>query len=100
VIGKSVNQTIENNYYITIWDNLEEKVTDGDFDIIEIHKSQEIENYDKVIDKVVRFLYNEVDRYKPLNQVTVKVIGNIELTENTKRLLKKHFFKVEYASNN
>jgi hypothetical protein len=96
VIGKSINQTIGDDYYVNIWDRQEGKVIDGDFDIIEIHKSKEIENYDAIINNVIRYYSNEINRYKPISQVIVSVFGDIELSENTKRLMEKHFLKVEY----
>jgi hypothetical protein len=100
LIGKTTEpQKTENNYYITVWNGHNKEITEADFDIIEIHENKEIKDYNAIISKTISFLYNELNRYKSINQITVRIFGNIELTESTKRLLEKRFLKVEYASN-
>jgi len=89
-------KVIENDYYVTLWDHRYRKIRYGDYDIIEIHESDEVKDYDFIISKIITFFTNEINRYKPLNRVAIRVIGNPDYDENTKRLLEKHFLKVEY----
>ncbi len=88
--------TIDNNYYVTLWDHRYWKIRYGDYDIIEIHESDEVKDYDFIIAKLITFFSNEINRYKPINRVEVRIVGKPALSENTIRLLKKHFLKVEY----
>jgi hypothetical protein len=96
VLGKDVIHGSSNdNYYIPIWNENEQRIDNADYDIIEIHESSEIKDYNAVINKIIDFLYNEINRYKPINEVVVKIIGNPQISESTKRRLEEHFFKVE-----
>ena len=90
--GKSVN----NDYYVTLWDHRYRKIRYGDYDIIEIHESKDVKDYDFIISKIIAFFTNEINKYKPINEVFVRVVGRPSIAENTKRLLQKHFLKVEY----
>jgi hypothetical protein len=87
------------NYYVTLWNHKTQEMRNGDYDIIEFHKNNEIEDYNSLIAKIVSYFYNELNRYKPINEVIVRIIGDIEISESTKRWLEKNFLKVEYASN-
>ncbi len=88
-----------NDYYATLWDHRLRKIRYGDFDEIEIHENDEMKDYDFVLSKIMTFFYNEIDRYKPIDEVRVKIIGNPPIAENTKRILEKEFLSVEYISN-
>ena len=99
-IGKPGHeQKDDESYYVDLWQPKTGEIKYGDYDIIEIYESNDIDDYDALISKIVSYLYNEIDRHKPINEVSVKVIGNPKLSENTKRLLEQNFLKVEYASN-
>jgi len=89
-------KAIDKDYYVSLWDHRYKKIRYGDYDIIEIHENKYLKNYDFIISKIITFFANEIRRYKPINEVIVKVIGNPPLSENTKRLLERHFLKVEY----
>ena len=89
---------VANSYYVTLWDHRFRKIRYGDFDIIEIHENEEIKDYDYVISKVITFFYNEIYRYKPLREASVRIVGNPAISENTRRMLHKHFLKVEYLT--
>jgi hypothetical protein len=88
----------ENDYYITLWDYEHNIINDGDYDIIEIQESEKINDYDAVINRVITFFYNELNRFKPIKEVTVRIVGNPEISESTKRLLKERFLKLEYVT--
>ncbi len=97
VIGKEMKKTIyKNNLCVSIWDSKRKKIVNGDFDIIEIHENNETKDYNAIINKIIDFLYNEIKRFKPINEVVVKIIGNPQISESTKRRLEEHFLKVEY----
>ena len=87
------------SYYVDIWNHETKEIRDGDYDIIQIHENDVIEDFDGVIVKVVSYFYNELKRFKPISEVIVKIIGQPKISESTKRLLEKRFLKVEYASN-
>jgi hypothetical protein len=90
--GKLIND----EYYVTLWDHRLRKIRYGDYDIIEIHNNKDINDYDFVISKVITFFYNEIDRYKPLKEVDIRIIGDLPISENTLHLLQKHFSKLEF----
>ena len=97
LIGKIENgKQTGADYYVTLWDHRVNKIRYGDYDVIEIHYTKDISNYDFVINKVFTFFDNEIDRYKPLGDVVVKIFGKVPITENTKKILENHFLKVEY----
>jgi hypothetical protein len=97
LIGMIENgKSVDNDYYVTLWDHRYRKIRYGDYDIIEIHESNEVKDYDFIIAKIITFFDNEINRYKPINRVEVRIVGNPVLSENTIRLLEKHFMKVEY----
>jgi hypothetical protein len=87
-----------NNYYITLWDNELDKINDADFDVIEVHENPAIEDFNGIITKTVSFFYNELERYKPLNEMIFRIVGNPEISESTKRLLKERFLRIEYIN--
>jgi hypothetical protein len=89
-------RVIDNDYYVTLWDHKLRKIRYGDYDIIEIHKNDEIKDYNLIFSKIINFFYNEIDRFKPINEVSIRFVGNVPISENTKRLLQNHFLKVEY----
>jgi hypothetical protein len=89
----------QSDYYVTLLNHKTGEITNADYDIVEIHENKEIKDYNAVISKAISFLYNELNRYKPISEVIVRIIGDIEISESTKRLLEKNFLKVEYASN-
>ena len=89
-------KTLNNDYYVTLWDHRYRKIRYGDYDVIEIHKNNEVKDYDFIIAKVITFFSNEINRYKPIDRVKVRIIGNPGFSANTIRLLEKHFMKVEY----
>jgi len=97
LIGKEYERwTFEKNYYVTLWNSKSGKINNGDYDVIEIHESNSIEDYNAVINKVIDFQYNEINRYEPISEVVVKIIGHPQISESTKRRLEEHFLKVEY----
>ncbi len=87
----------DNDYRIPIWDEVKKTTINADYDIIEIHESKAV-NYNAIIDKIVSFLYNEIDRYKPANEIIVRLVGEPAISESSKRLLKERFMKVEYIN--
>ena len=89
-------QAMNGDFYIVLWNPKSRKITNGDYDIIEIHESSKIKDYDAIISKIIDFLYNEIKRFKPINEVVVRIIGNPQISESTKRRLEEHFLKVEY----
>lgn len=97
LIGKLNNGRVsKNDYYVTLWDHKEEIIKDGDFDIIEIHENKKIEDYNFVIAKLIDFFYNDLDRYKPINEIHVRIFGNPSISESTKRLMEKRFSNIEF----
>ena len=97
LIGKSSQTEINNGtFYIELISKDNQTIINGDYDVLEVHKNAEIRDYDAVINKVTSFLYNELDRYKPINEITIRIFDDIPISENTKRLLEKRFGKVEY----
>lgn len=99
LIGMIENgKTVSNDYFVTLWDHRYRKIRYGDYDIIEIHESNEMKDYDFVISKIITFFYNEINRFKPLREVTLRIVGNPPISENTKRMMHKHFLNVEYIS--
>ncbi|MEN8118751.1 MAG: hypothetical protein ABFS35_00290 [Bacteroidota bacterium] len=99
LIGLIENDKLfENDYYVTLWDHRSGKIRYGDYDVIEIHNNEEIKDYNFVISKIITFFYNEIDRYKLINEVSIRVVGDVPISENTKRLLEQHFLKVEYLT--
>lgn len=97
VIGLIENgNTSGSDYYVTLWDHRQRKIRYGDYDVIEIHKNEEIKDYDFVISKIITFFNNEIDRLKPLNKVAVRIIGDPQISENSKRILENNFLHVEY----
>ncbi len=85
----------ENDYYVTLWDYENKKINDGDYDIIEIQESEKIDDFDAVVNKVIAFFYNELNRFKPIAEVRIRIVGNPPISESTKRLLKERFLKIE-----
>jgi hypothetical protein len=99
LIGKKEkSRGFQGTYYVTLWDNKRKTIKNGDYDIIEIHKSNEIKDYDAVISKVTSFFYNELNRYKPINQITIRIFDNVTISESTKRLIEKHYQRIEYVT--
>lgn len=97
LIGKYDEQlTLKNKYYLTLWNPKSGNFRNADYDEIEIHNNDKIKDYDSIINKMISFFYNELKRFKPINEVTVRIIGNPEISESTKRLLEEKFLKVEY----
>jgi len=94
----SYGEEYENDYYVTLWDYEDNEIFDADYDIIEIQESENIKDYDSVINKVITFFYNEIDRFKPINEVIIRINGNPPISESTKRLLNERFFRVEYLT--
>jgi len=90
--GKSV----DNSYYVTLWDHQYRKIRYGDYDVIEIHENAEVKNYDFIISKIILFFTNEIKRFKPMREVVIIIVGRPKISENTKRMLEKHFLKVVY----
>lgn len=88
----------DGDYFVTLWEHRLRKIRYGDYDVIEIHENEEIKDYDFVISKLITFFDNEIDRYKPLNEVVIKIVGNPLISENTMRLMANHFLKVEYLN--
>ncbi len=96
-IGKIEQKKVNNGkHYVELFSKDSQTVINGDYDIIEVYKSSDIQDYDAVIYKVTSFLYNELDRYKPVNEITFRISDDIPISESTKRLLEKQFGKVEY----
>jgi hypothetical protein len=84
----------DDNYRIPIWDEMEKTVINADYDIIEIHESIAID-YDAIIHRIVSFLYNEIDRYKPVNEIIVRIIGHPVISDSNMRLMNERFLKIE-----
>jgi len=85
----------ENNYYINIWNIKDEQCINADYDIIEIQENENIKNYDFIIQEIYSFLYNDLERQKPVSEIEIKIVGNPEISENTMNLLKDKFKSVE-----
>ena len=94
-IGMNGNfENSDNDYRIPVWDEVKKTVINADYDIIEIYESKAVD-CNAIIDRVVNFLYNEINRYKPVNEVVVKIIGYPVISRSTMRLMKERFLKVE-----
>lgn len=91
-------QISSDNYYIALWDNELGVVRDADYDVIEIHKSPSINDYNGIVNKITSFFYNELERYKPIDEVIIRIVGDITISKSTKRLLEERFLKIEYLS--
>ncbi len=85
-------------YYLTLWDLESGKIHDADYDVVEIYENPGIEDYNGIISKIVSFYYNELERYKPLNQMIARIVGTPEISISTKRLLKERFMRIEYIT--
>ncbi len=97
LIGKKrPEKQVNGDFYVELLGDDKQVVKNGDYDIIEIHKNNEIEDYDAIISKVTSFFYNELNRHKPINKILVKIFGSIPISESTKRLLERNYFTVEY----
>lgn len=100
VIGRSKTiKSTQGKYYVPLWNEKEHKINNADYDLIEIYENDEIADYNALINRVVDFFYNEIDRYKPINKVVVRIFGTPNISENTKRLLNERFLKIEYLNN-
>lgn len=93
------NRFLNNNYYVKAWNNNTKKFKDGDYDILEIHQNNKIEDYNSIIYSISNILFNEIDRYIPIFKMQIRIFGELNLSKSTKRLLKERFFKVEYFEN-
>jgi hypothetical protein len=85
-------------YYLTLWDLESGKIHDADYDVVEIHENPGIEDYNGIISKIVSFYYNELERYKPLNQMVIRIVGSPEISVSTRRLLQERFLRIEYIT--
>jgi hypothetical protein len=98
ILGKSISGNSGGNYYVPILDEEEQRINNADYDILEIHESPEINDYNGIINKIIDFLYNEINRYKPVNKIIIRLVGAPDISESSKRLLKERFMKVEYVT--
>lgn len=97
VIGKLVEEYEGNGeYFVTLWNPFTEEIYDADYDIVEIHNNFEVASYDGTINKIINYFYNELNRYKPISEVKIRIINNPTISENSRRLLEQKFLKVEY----
>jgi hypothetical protein len=100
VIGDIVEDNlVDNQYYVNVWNQDVLKFRNGDYDIIEIRESKQIDNYDAIIQRLYRFLINDLSSPKPLNEVIIIIKGNPALSENSLRFLKDKFLRVEIVEN-
>jgi len=100
VIGRDeIKSAQKGDYRISLWNENEHTIIDADYDLVEIVENDTVKDYNAIINKITNFLYNEVDRYKPISDVLVKVIGSPEISESTMRLLNERFKEVEYLKN-
>lgn len=74
------------------------KIRYGDYDIIEIRNSNEIEDYDFAILKVFTFFNNEIDRYKPIKLTKIRIVDNPLIPDNTMHLLHNNFERVVHVN--
>jgi hypothetical protein len=84
------------NFYINIWNAKDKSCINGDYDIIEIRASDKIKDYDFIIQNIYSFLYNDLNRIRPVNEIIVRIVGNPLISENSLNLLKEKFKTVEY----
>jgi hypothetical protein len=97
VIGKTITKHIKNkNYYVNLWDHSKNVVKDGDYDVIEVYLTAEINDYNSVLTQVMGYFYNDLRGFKPMNEIVINVYGELHLTQNTMRLLEKNFKDVRY----
>ena len=94
------SRKFDDEYSTMIWNNETKTIIDGDYDVIEIQEGSEIEDYNSVVNKIITFLYNQIKRYKPVKEITIRVEGNPPISESTKRLLEERFLKIEYLELN
>jgi len=94
------SRLFEDEYSTMIWNNETKTIFDGDYDVIEIREGDEIEDYDGAVNKVIAFLYNQIKRYKPIDEIVIRIAGNPRISESTKRLLEERFLKVVYLELN
>jgi hypothetical protein len=97
IVGKPVTRSYyKGNYYVAMWDPENKLVVNGDYDIIEIHENPGINDFDAIVNKIIAMFYNDVDRYIPIYQVVLKIVGNPEFTTSTQRLIDKSFTNIKY----
>lgn len=97
IVGKPIKKNYsKGNYYVAMWNSEKKQLINGDYDIIEIYNNPEIGDYDAVMSKVVALFYNEMERYIPIYQVTLKIIGKPVFSTSTQRLIDNSFSKIEY----
>jgi hypothetical protein len=97
IVGKPVIRNYyRGNYYVAMWDAENKQVINGDYDIIEIHNNPEISDFDSIMNKIIALFYNDVDRYIPIYQVNLKIIGSPVFSASTQRLIDKSFTNIEY----
>ena len=97
VIGKHVKKPKKSkDHYVSLWNHSKNEIKHGDYDFIEIYQSNTINDYNSVLSQIMAFFYNDLNGFKPMNEIVVRIFGQIDLSKNTQRLLEKNFKDVEY----
>ncbi len=79
-----------------MWDNSKKVVKHGDYDFIEIYQTNTIKDYNNVLSQMMAFFYNDLNGFKSMDEIVVKIFGELNLTKSTQRLLEKNFKEVKY----
>jgi hypothetical protein len=97
VIGKNAQKPRKSkDFYVNLWNHSKKEVKHGDYDFIEIYQTNTIEDYNNVLSQMMAFFYNDLNGFKPMNEIVVEIFGNLNLTKSTQRLLEKNFKEVKY----
>ncbi|MCP4695954.1 MAG: hypothetical protein GY862_03755 [Gammaproteobacteria bacterium] len=91
---------MENRYVcmaVSLFDTAERIALSADIDRLEIHPSSGAteQDYDYAVTAVDIALSNDPHRTRKLKQIPIILHGNPPLSENTRRILKNHFRRVE-----
>ncbi len=97
VIGKKVAKHVwDKDYCVSLWNHTKNVVRHGDYDIIEVYPTAKIKDYNSVLTQIMGYFYNDLKGFKPMDEIVVKIYGELNLTKSTQRLLEKNFKKIEY----
>ncbi len=97
VVGKNIRKSrVGRDYYVNLLGQSRQEIRNGDYDFIEIYQSGSIKDYNSVLSQIMAFFYNDLNGYRPMNEIVVKIFGELNLSNNTQRLLEKNFKDVKY----